>query len=67
LALRRPVGYSHRAASKGAKWIRKIEFPAADQRGVWEVRGYSNSTEPWFKDRYGLLIRDTSVSRQSQT
>jgi hypothetical protein len=20
--------------------------------GFWEVRGYSNSAEPWFNDRY---------------
>jgi len=39
-------------AWKGAKWIRKIEFLAADKKGFWEVRGYSNSAEPWFNDRY---------------
>jgi len=39
-------------AWKGAKWIRKIEFLPADKRGFWEVRGYSNSAEPWFNDRY---------------
>lgn len=39
-------------AWKGAKWIRTIEFLAEDQRGFWEVRGYSNSAEPWFNDRY---------------
>ena len=39
-------------AWKGAKWIRKIEFFAADRKGFWEVRGYSNSAEPWFNDRY---------------
>ena len=39
-------------AWKGAKWIRKIEFLAEDRRGFWEVRGYSNSAEPWFNDRY---------------
>jgi len=39
-------------AWKGTKWIRKIEFLAEDQRGFWEVRGYSNSAEPWFNDRY---------------
>ena len=39
-------------AWKGTKWIRKIEFLAADQRGFWEIRGYSNSAEPWFNDRY---------------
>jgi DMSO/TMAO reductase YedYZ molybdopterin-dependent catalytic subunit len=39
-------------AWKGTKWIRKIEFLAQDQKGFWEVRGYSNSAEPWFNDRY---------------
>jgi DMSO/TMAO reductase YedYZ molybdopterin-dependent catalytic subunit len=39
-------------AWKGAKWIRKIEFLAKDKKGFWEMRGYSNSAEPWFNDRY---------------
>jgi DMSO/TMAO reductase YedYZ molybdopterin-dependent catalytic subunit len=39
-------------AWKGAKWIRKIEFLARERKGFWEVRGYSNSAEPWFNDRY---------------
>ena len=39
-------------AWKGTKWIRKIEFLEHDQKGFWEVRGYSNSAEPWFNDRY---------------
>lgn len=39
-------------AWKGTKWIRKIEFLAKDQLGFWELRGYSNSAEPWFNDRY---------------
>ncbi len=39
-------------AWKGAKWIRKIDFLAKDKKGFWEVRGYSNSAEPWFNDRY---------------
>ena len=39
-------------AWKGAKWIRKIEFLADDKKGFWEIRGYSNSAEPWFNDRY---------------
>ena len=39
-------------AWKGTKWIRKIEFLAEDQKGFWEIRGYSNSAEPWHNDRY---------------
>ena len=39
-------------AWKGAKWIRRIEFLERDEPGFWEVRGYSNTAEPWFDDRY---------------
>src|SRR5438067_9537133 len=39
-------------AWKGAKWIRRIDFPRSQSNGFWEVRGYSNSAEPWFNDRY---------------
>ena len=41
-------------AWKGAKWIRKIEFLTEDRKGFWEIRGYSNSAEPWFNDRYSV-------------
>src|SRR2546429_8073427 len=39
-------------AWKGAKWIRRITFLAEDRPGFWEVRGYSNTAEPWGNDRY---------------
>jgi DMSO/TMAO reductase YedYZ molybdopterin-dependent catalytic subunit len=39
-------------AWKGAKWIKRIEFLRRDQRGFWELRGYSNSAHPWRNDRY---------------
>jgi DMSO/TMAO reductase YedYZ molybdopterin-dependent catalytic subunit len=39
-------------AWKGTKWIRRIEFLTADHPGFWEVRGYSNTAEPWLDDRY---------------
>jgi len=39
-------------AWKGAKWVRRIEFLPRDRRGFWEVRGYSNTAEPWVNDRY---------------
>jgi DMSO/TMAO reductase YedYZ molybdopterin-dependent catalytic subunit len=39
-------------AWKGTKWIRRIDFLAEDRKGFWELRGYSNSAEPWFNDRY---------------
>jgi len=40
-------------AWKGAKWIRRIDVLARNQKGFWEVRGYSNTAEPWANDRYG--------------
>ena len=39
-------------AWKGTKWIRRIEFLAHNERGFWEVRGYSDTAEPWVNDRY---------------
>lgn len=39
-------------AWKGAKWIERIEFLAQDQKGFWELRGYSNTAYPWKNDRY---------------
>ncbi|GJL55226.1 MAG: sulfite oxidase-like oxidoreductase [Nitrospirales bacterium] len=40
-------------AWKGAKWIKKITFTEQDQKGFWEIRGYSNTARPWQNDRYG--------------
>jgi DMSO/TMAO reductase YedYZ molybdopterin-dependent catalytic subunit len=42
-------------AWKGSKWIRKIEFLDRNRRGFWERRGYSDTAEPWFNDRYSSL------------
>jgi len=42
-----------RYAWKGAKWIKEITFSDKDEKGFWEVRGYSNSALPWKNDRYG--------------
>jgi DMSO/TMAO reductase YedYZ molybdopterin-dependent catalytic subunit len=39
-------------AWKGTKWVRRIDFLPSDQRGFWELRGYSNTAEPWLEDRY---------------
>lgn len=39
-------------AWKGAKWIKEILFLPQDILGFWELRGYSNTAEPWFNDRY---------------
>jgi DMSO/TMAO reductase YedYZ molybdopterin-dependent catalytic subunit len=42
-----------RYAYKSAKWVRGIEFLQKDRPGFWEVRGYSNSADPWKEERYG--------------
>jgi DMSO/TMAO reductase YedYZ molybdopterin-dependent catalytic subunit len=39
-------------AWKGAKFVRSIEFRAEDKLGFWEVRGYSNTADPWTDDRF---------------
>lgn len=39
-------------AWKGAKFVRAIEFAAEDRLGFWEVRGYSNTADPWTEDRF---------------
>jgi DMSO/TMAO reductase YedYZ molybdopterin-dependent catalytic subunit len=39
-------------AWKGAKFVRQIEFAAEDRLGFWEVRGYSNTADPWREDRF---------------
>ncbi len=39
-------------AWKGAKFVKGITFLAKDKLGFWEVRGYSNTADPWTEDRY---------------
>jgi DMSO/TMAO reductase YedYZ molybdopterin-dependent catalytic subunit len=39
-------------AWKGAKFVKSIEFAAGDRLGYWEVRGYSNTADPWREDRF---------------
>jgi DMSO/TMAO reductase YedYZ molybdopterin-dependent catalytic subunit len=41
-----------RYAWKGAKFIREITFLDRDILGFWEVRGYSNTANPWTEDRF---------------
>ena len=38
---------------KSAKWLRRIEFVAADRSGFWEQRGYHDHGDPWKEERYG--------------
>ncbi len=42
----------HLYAWKGAKFLNRIEFLTADQRGFWEVRGYHNHADPWREERF---------------
>jgi DMSO/TMAO reductase YedYZ molybdopterin-dependent catalytic subunit len=37
---------------KSVKWLRALYFRAHDEPGFWEVRGYSNTADPWTDDRY---------------
>ena len=39
-------------AWKGAKFVKAITFLSKDKLGFWEVRGYSNTADPWTEDRY---------------
>ncbi|MCX7794464.1 MAG: sulfite oxidase-like oxidoreductase [Thermodesulfovibrionales bacterium] len=41
-----------RYAYKSAKWVREVEFLKEDRPGFWEVRGYSNTADPWKEERY---------------
>ncbi len=57
-----PLGVEHggparvilpkRYAWKGSKWIREITFLDRDILGFWELRGYSNTADPWTEDRF---------------
>jgi len=37
---------------KGGKWLRGLEFVREDRPGFWELRGYSNTADPWTEDRF---------------
>ena len=41
-----------RYAWKSAKWLRGIEFMAADKPGFWERNGYHMDGDPWKEERY---------------
>ena len=37
---------------KGGKWLRALEFRAADKLGFWERNGYHNQADPWKEERF---------------
>jgi DMSO/TMAO reductase YedYZ molybdopterin-dependent catalytic subunit len=39
-------------AWKSAKWLRGLEFVAADQPGTWEQAGYHPHGDPWTQERH---------------
>ncbi len=41
-----------RYAWKGAKWVKEMIFVDRDLLGFWELRGYSNTADPWKEDRF---------------
>jgi DMSO/TMAO reductase YedYZ molybdopterin-dependent catalytic subunit len=42
----------HKYAYKGAKWVDGVAFLTEPKRGYWELRGYSNTANPWREERY---------------
>jgi DMSO/TMAO reductase YedYZ molybdopterin-dependent catalytic subunit len=41
-----------RYAYKSAKWVRRLRFAGEQELGYWEKRGYSNTADPWKKERH---------------
>ena len=41
-----------RYAWKGAKFVKEMVFLDRDILGFWELRGYSNTADPWLEDRF---------------
>jgi len=39
-------------AYKSAMWLRRITFTSKRELGYWEMRGYSDTADPWKNDRY---------------
>jgi DMSO/TMAO reductase YedYZ molybdopterin-dependent catalytic subunit len=49
---------------KSAKWLKGINLSGQDVPGFWEIRGYSNSADPWKQERYaGLSYLDIVKNR----
>lgn len=39
-------------AYKAAKFLRKVKFTQEQELGYWELRGYSNTADPWKEERF---------------
>lgn len=48
-------------AYKSCKWVAGIEFLEEEHLGYWELRGYSNSADPWKEERYSTIDRDSLI------
>ena len=49
---------------KSAKWLRGIKLAEQDEPGFWELRGYSNTADPWNEERYaGVSYADIVLKR----
>jgi DMSO/TMAO reductase YedYZ molybdopterin-dependent catalytic subunit len=49
---------------KSAKWLNGIKLTEHDEPGFWEIRGYSNTADPWNEERYaGLSYLDIVKNR----
>jgi len=49
---------------KSAKWLLGIRLSEFDVPGFWEIRGYSNTADPWKQERYaGLSYVDIVKNR----
>jgi DMSO/TMAO reductase YedYZ molybdopterin-dependent catalytic subunit len=46
----------HKYAYKSAKWVIKVKFTDFLELGYWEMRGYSNTANPYTNDRYSELL-----------
>jgi DMSO/TMAO reductase YedYZ molybdopterin-dependent catalytic subunit len=44
----------HKYGYKSGKWVRKLNFTEKQKLGYWEIRGYSNTADPFSNDRYSI-------------
>ena len=48
----RPRDHPQTLRMESAKWLNEIIFLDRAILGFWEVRGYSNTADPWSEDRF---------------